>query len=86
MLEMVDTQPPEGFWYKMEVEHEINDTDKMHGSQARSILSFAVFGAYLVGNKQYFDPFLPRLLRWCQTAIELKIAVGNHRFGSRVSQ
>ncbi|WP_294035751.1 hypothetical protein [uncultured Moraxella sp.] len=76
MRKIVDTQPPEGFWYKMETKNEIKDTDKMHGIQARSILSFAVFGAYLVGNKQYFDPFLPGLIRWCQTAIELKVESG----------
>ena len=74
MREIVNNRPG-GINHYMETQDEIEDKKINYGGHARGSLD-NVFYANMVGEGANYLKFLPRILRWCQTSVELKVDGG----------
>ena len=74
LLKSVKDSGKEGFFYYYESSRDESAINVMHGSNACASLRNCYY-SYMLGEKSLFEQFLPRIIRLCEKAIELKIEV-----------
>ncbi|WP_410472402.1 hypothetical protein ACGTJS_13170 [Faucicola mancuniensis] len=74
LLKDVKNSGKGGFFYYHESSRDESAINVMHGGIASGSLRNCYY-SYMLGEKSLFEQFLPRIIRLCEKAIELKIEV-----------
>ena len=75
LMQKIEQTIPDGFLFGFERSEYLTNVQSMHGGLARGSLN-NYFDACCVGNKVWFEEFLPRTIQLCQTSVELKVDGG----------
>lgn len=75
LMQKIEQTMPDSSLFGFERSEYLTNVQSMHGGLARGSLS-NYFDACCVGNKRWFEEFLPRTIQLYQTSVELKVDGG----------